>query len=275
MKDERYSQFRDAHSDRSTAEQVPDTPQTRAPAYRLAFADEDFLCRDELRPVRLQLELLKPEMILNERGIESTVVLFGGARIPEPAKKDTARTETLSELSKFYDEAREFARLMTMKSMSTYGREYVVATGGGPGVMEAGNRGAADAGGSSIGLNIVLPHEQAPNEYVTPGLCFNFHYFAIRKMHFLMRAKAICCFPGGFGTLDELFEALTLIQTDRMNRVPFLLFGESFWRSIINWEALSEAGTISAEDLDLFQFIETAQQAMDAIEAWEASEASC
>ncbi|MEQ8291531.1 MAG: TIGR00730 family Rossman fold protein [Roseovarius sp.] len=268
MQDERYSQFRDASADRNTAEQVPDTPQTRAPAYRLAFADDDFLCRDELRPVRLQLELLKPEMILNERGIESTVVLFGGARIPEPAKKDTARTETLAGLSRFYDEAREFARLMTMKSMGSYGKEFVIATGGGPGVMEAGNRGAADAGGSSIGLNIVLPHEQAPNEYVTPGLCFNFHYFAIRKMHFLMRARAICCFPGGFGTLDEMFEALTLIQTDRMNRVPFLLFGEEFWRTIINWEALSEAGTISAEDLDLFQFVETAQEAMEIIENW-------
>ncbi|QGX96886.1 LOG family protein [Roseovarius faecimaris] len=271
MNDERHSQFRDSGTDRRTAEQVPDTPQTRAPAYRLAFNDPDFMCREELRPVRLQLELLKPEMILNERGIESTVVLFGGARIPEPAKKDSARTETLAELSSYYDEAREFARLMTDKSMATYGKEYVVATGGGPGVMEAGNRGAADAGGNSIGLNIVLPHEQAPNEYVTPGLCFNFHYFAIRKMHFLMRAKAICCFPGGFGTLDEMFESLTLIQTDRMNKVPFLLFGEKFWRSIINWEALSEAGTISPEDLDLFRFVETAEEAVRIIDDWYAN----
>jgi len=270
MKDERRSQFRDAHSDRSSAEKVPDTPQTRAPAYRLAFNDNDFMCRDELRAVRLQLELLKPDLILNERGIESTIVLFGGARIPEPSKKETARTKTLADLSRYYDEAREFARLMTEKSIAAYGHEYVIATGGGPGVMEAGNRGADDAGGSSIGLNIVLPHEQAPNEYVTPGLCFNFHYFAIRKMHFLMRAKAICVFPGGFGTLDETFEALTLIQTERMNRVPFLLFGEEFWRSIINWEALSEAGTISAEDLELFQFVETAQQAVDMIENWPA-----
>ncbi|MDX1785047.1 LOG family protein [Roseovarius sp. ZX-A-9] len=268
MKDDRQSQFRDAHSDRSTAEQVPDTPQTRAPAYRLAFNDTDFMCREELRPVRLQLELLKPEMILNERGIESTVVLFGGARIPEPEKKGEARTETLADLSKYYTEAREFARLMTEKSLASYGRHFVVATGGGPGVMEAGNRGADDAGGSSIGLNIVLPHEQAPNEYVTPGLCFNFHYFAIRKMHFLMRARAICVFPGGFGTLDETFEALTLIQTDRMKRMPFLLFGEEFWRSIINWEALADAGTISAEDLELFQFVETAEQAAAIIDAW-------
>ena len=268
MKDDRSSQFRDSRTDRTTAEQVPDTPQTRAPAYRLAFTDDDFLCREDLRPVRFQLELLKPELILNERGIESTVVLFGGARIPDPEHKDTARTKTLADLSKYYDEAREFARLMTERSMSKYGREFVVATGGGPGVMEAGNRGAADAGGSSIGLNIVLPHEQAPNEYVTPGLCFNFHYFAIRKMHFLMRAKAICCFPGGFGTLDEMFEALTLIQTDRMNRMPFLLFGEAFWRKIINWEALADAGTISAEDLDLFRFVETSGEAIAIIDAW-------
>jgi len=268
MDDDRHSLFRDAHSDRDAAEQVPETPQTRAPAYRLAFDDPDFLFREELRPVRLQLELLKPEMILNERGIESTVVLFGGARIPEPSKKDTARTRTLADLSHFYDEAREFARLVTVKSMATYGKEYVVATGGGPGVMEAGNRGAADAGGASIGFNVVLPHEQAPNEYVTPGLCFNFHYFGIRKMHFLMRARAICVFPGGFGTLDEMFEALTLIQTDRMKRVPFLLFGEAFWRRLINWEALAESGTISDEDLDLFRFVETAREAMNILESW-------
>lgn len=268
MKEDRPSPFRDAHTDRASARDVPDTPQTRAPAYRLAFADDDFLCRDELRPVRLQLELLKPEMILDERGIESTIVLFGGARIPEPAKKDTARTQTLADLSEFYDEAREFARLMTLKSMESYGRENVIVTGGGPGVMEAGNRGAVDAGGASIGLNIVLPHEQAPNEYVTPELSFNFHYFAIRKMHFLMRARAICVFPGGFGTLDELFESLTLIQTGRMERVPFLLFGRAFWEKIINWDALSDAGTISGDDLDLFRFVETAAEAIDVIENW-------
>jgi uncharacterized protein (TIGR00730 family) len=269
MKEDRHSPFRDAHTDIETAEGIPNTPQTRAPAYKLAFADADFLCRDELRPVRLQLELLKPQMILDERGIESTVVLFGGARIPEPAHKDRARTKTLADLSKFYDEAREFARLMTLKSVQSYGREDVIVTGGGPGVMEAGNRGAIDAGGASIGLNIVLPHEQAPNEYVTPDLCFNFHYFAIRKMHFLMRAKAICIFPGGFGTLDEMFESLTLIQTGRMERVPFLLFGRAFWQKIINWEALADAGTISAEDLDLFRFVETATEAMDIIDNWE------
>ncbi|MCB1342479.1 MAG: LOG family protein, partial [Pseudooceanicola sp.] len=183
MKEDRSSPFRDAHEDKATAHHVPDTPQTRAPSYRLAFADDEFLLRDELRPVRLQLELLKPQMMLDERNVESTVVLFGGARIPEPAKKATARTETLAQLSQYYDEARTFARLMTEKSIATGCREHVIVTGGGPGVMEAGNRGAHDAGGVSIGLNIVLPHEQAPNEYVTPNLCFNFHYFAIRKMH--------------------------------------------------------------------------------------------
>ena len=267
MKDDnRRHLMRDSQEDRREAAQVPDTPQTRSPAYTLAFADEDFLCRDELRPVRLQLELLKPELLLDEQGVESTVVMFGGARIPAPEHKDTARTQTLADLSKYYDEARTFARLMTEKGTAG---ENVIVTGGGPGVMEAGNRGAVDAGGKSIGLNIVLPHEQAPNEYVTPELCFNFHYFAIRKMHFLMRARAITVFPGGFGTLDETFEALTLIQTGRMRKVPFLLFGRAFWESIINWDALSEAGTISAEDLDLFKFVETAEEAIEALENWE------
>ncbi|MDG2451733.1 MAG: TIGR00730 family Rossman fold protein [Paracoccaceae bacterium] len=270
MTEHRNHPFRRSGQDREAVSHVPDTPQTRAPAYRLGFADEDFLCRDELRPVRLQLELLKPEMLLDEEGVDSTIVLFGGARIPEPAKKDTARTETLAELTEFYAEAREFARLMTLKSIKdSGGRENVIVTGGGPGVMEAGNRGAIDAGGRSVGLNIVLPFEQAPNEYVTPELCFNFHYFAIRKMHFLMRAAAITVFPGGFGTLDEMFETLTLIQTGRMEKVPFLLFGKDFWTKIINWEALSDAGTISAEDLDLFVMVDTAAEAMDAIANWE------
>ena len=268
MNDHYRTPLRDAQTDRDAAKTIPDTPQTRAPAYRLAFTDDDFMCRDELRPVRLQLELLKPELMLDEAGIASTIVLFGGARIPEPAQKDTARTETLAELSRFYVETREFSRLMTLKSMAGGGTEDVIVTGGGPGVMEAGNRGAIDAGGHSIGLNIVLPFEQAPNEYVTPELCFNFHYFAIRKMHFLMRAKAICVFPGGFGTMDELFESLTLIQTGRMQRVPFLLFGRAFWEKIINWKALADAGTISAEDLDLFRFVETADEAMKLIDNW-------
>lgn len=268
MPQDRRSSLRGAQLDRSTAKGVPETPQSLSPSYRLAFADEDFLCKDELRPVRLQLELLKFEMLLDEHGIDSTIVLFGGARIPEPAQKHTARTQTLADLTHFYEEARSFARLMTEKSKATGNRDYVVVTGGGPGVMEAGNRGAEDVGGVSIGLNIVLPHEQAPNPYVTPDLAFNFHYFAIRKMHFLMRARAICVFPGGFGTLDELFEALTLIQTGRMARVPFLLFGRAFWEKIINWEALSDAGTISPEDLDLFRFVETAEEAAEMIENW-------
>ena len=266
--DQRRNTMRDAHQDVESSRHAPDSPQANSPAYRLAFADPDFLCRDELRPVRLQLELLKPQLELDERGILSTVVLFGGARIPAPANKGSARTKTLADLSRFYDEAREFARLMTLKSVESSAGENVIVTGGGPGVMEAGNRGAKDAGGVSVGLNIVLPHEQAPNEYVTPDLCFNFHYFAIRKMHFLMRAKAICVFPGGFGTMDETFEALTLIQTGRMERIPFLLFGREFWQSIINWDALADAGTISAEDLDLFRFVETAQEAMELIENW-------
>ncbi|ABV91753.1 conserved hypothetical protein [Dinoroseobacter shibae DFL 12 = DSM 16493] len=267
--DHKQGPFRDAHQDVETAESIPDTPQTRAPAYRLAFDDPDFLCREELRPVRLQLELLKPQMVLDERGVESTIVMFGGARIPAPADKASARTETLAELSGYYEEARKFAYAMTQKSMETYGRENVIVTGGGPGVMEAGNLGAHEAGGASIGLSIVLPHEQAPNTYVTPDLCFNFHYFAIRKMHFLMRAKAIAVFPGGFGTLDELFESLTLIQTGRMSRLPFLLFGTEFWKTIINWDALAEAGTISEEDLDLFRMVDTAEEAVALIEAWD------
>jgi uncharacterized protein (TIGR00730 family) len=269
MKEDRKSPFRDAHLDRDTARHVPDTPQTRSSTYRLAFADDDFLFRDELRPVRLQLELLKPQMLLDESRIESTIVMFGGARIPEPARRHEARTETLAELSQYYDVAREFARLMTAKSLVSDNRENVIVTGGGPGVMEAGNRGAHEAGGVSIGLNIVLPHEQAPNPYVTPEFSFNFHYFAIRKMHFLMRARAICIFPGGFGTLDEMFESLTLIQTGRMERVPFLLFGRSFWENVINWRALAEAGTISDSDLDLFRFVDTAEDAVHLIENWE------
>ena len=269
MKDDpRTHPFRDSQQDVEAATQIPDTPQTRAPAYRLAFTDNEFMCREELRPVRLQLELLKPQMVMDECGIESTVVLFGGARIPDPAHKATARTQTLADLTRYYAEAQRFAFLMTARSTKSYGREDVIVTGGGPGVMEAGNRGAHEAGGRSIGLNIVLPHEQAPNAYVTPELCFNFHYFAIRKMHFLMRAKAVCVFPGGFGTLDEMFESLTLIQTGRMKRIPFLLFGRAFWDHIINWQGLADAGTISPEDLTLFRFVETAEEAIDIIDTW-------
>ncbi|KEO54229.1 LOG family protein [Thioclava pacifica] len=271
MKDDPTHPFRHSHEDAQTAGRIPDTPQTRAPAYRLAYTDVDFMMREELRPVRLQLELLKPQMIMDERGIESTIVMFGGARIPAPEKKDSAKTPYLAELSRYYEEARLFAKAMTDRSMKSYGREFVICTGGGPGVMEAGNRGAHEAGGQSIGLNIVLPHEQAPNEFVTPDLAFNFHYFAIRKMHFLMRARAICVFPGGFGTLDEMFEALTLIQTNRMSPIPFILFGRGFWEEIINWERLAEAGTISPEDLDLVSFVETAEEAVAVIDGWDYS----
>jgi len=249
---------------------IPDTPQTRAPAYRLAFADNDFLVSEYTRNVRLQLEYLKPELTLIEEGIMSTVVLFGGARIPEPggeawaAKTDIAR-KNLEANSKYYQEAREFAQLSSKASLKHDNKEYVVVTGGGPGVMEAGNRGADDVGAKSIGLNIVLEHEQAPNEYITPELCFNFHYFAIRKMHFLVRAKAVAVFPGGFGTMDELFETLTLIQTKRMEEVPVLLFGKAFWERVINLDALAEEGTISPDDVNLFHVVDTAKEGWDIV----------
>lgn len=256
--------------DLARAKAVPDTPQTRSATYRLAWDDEDFMTRRELRAVRLQLELLKPDMILSERGIRSTVILFGGARIPEPggeawAAKDETQKRNLEKNSKYYDEARRFAQLCSQHSAASYYREFVVVTGGGPGVMEAGNRGAADVGAPSIGLNIVLPHEQAPNPYVTPDLCFNFHYFAIRKMHFVMRAKAVAVFPGGFGTMDEFFETLTLIQTGRMERVPVILFGKEFWRRAIDLDFLAEQGTISPGDQDIIDFVDTADEAWEII----------
>ena len=260
--------FRDSHQDIETARQIPDTNQTRSPTYRLAFADDDFLCRRELRPVRLQLELLKADIGLDEHAISSTVALFGGARIPAP-DAPAASDPTLGGLTRYYDEARKFAHAVTKRSMAGGGTRQVIVTGAGPGVMEAGNRGAAEAGGKSIGLSIVLPHEQAPNPYVSPELCFNFHYFAIRKMHFLMRAEAVCVFPGGYGTMDEMFETLTLIQTGRMRQIPILLFGEAFWRRIINWEALADSGTISRDDLGLFRFVETCDQAIKAMDGWE------
>jgi hypothetical protein len=272
-KDGVWTPLESSGSDRKRAERIPDTPQTLSPSYRLAYADNEFLCREELRPIRLQLELLKAEMVLSERGIRSTVVMFGGARIPAPGQQAwAARNETqkknLEAASTYYDEARQFARLCSEWSAKYNYHEYVVVTGGGPGVMEAGNRGAAEAGAPSIGLNIVLPHEQAPNPYVTPDLSFNFHYFAIRKMHFMMRAKAIVVFPGGFGTLDEFFEAMTLIQTGRMAPVPLILFGEAFWRKVIDFEALAEFGTIAPDDVNLVSFVETAEQACEIIEAF-------
>jgi uncharacterized protein (TIGR00730 family) len=242
-------------------------------AYRLAFTDTEFLLRDELRPVRMQLELLKPEMIQQQHGIESTIVIFGSARIQPPdqalhglqearAQGESAairRAEVAVEMSRYYDEALRFAALVTERSRAHDVPIYVV-TGGGPGIMEAGNRGAFEIGGKSIGLNIVLPHEQAPNPYITPELCFQFHYFALRKMHFLMRSIALVCFPGGFGTLDELFEVMTLQQTGKVRRRPILLFGREFWNRLIDFEHLVETG-ISPGDTGLFQFVETAEEA--------------
>jgi uncharacterized protein (TIGR00730 family) len=243
-------------------------------SFRLAFTDERFLLREELRPVRMQLELLKPEMIQQEQRIESTIVIFGSARVvtPEAAQEqllaarrsgDEAalkRAEVALEMSRYYDEARRFAGLVTVRSRNHDTPIYVV-TGGGPGIMEAGNRGAHDVGGRSIGLNIVLPHEQAPNPYITPELCFQFHYFALRKMHFVMRSIALVCFPGGFGTLDELFETMTLVQTGKSRARPILLFGRAFWEKLINFQHLVDSGMISAEDLGLFHFVETAEDA--------------
>ena len=270
-KQQEWAPLRDNREDRAHTEAVPLTAQSASPSYRLAYADDDFLCRRELRPVRLQLELLKAGMILDEAGIRSTVVLFGGARIPEPgrpawAAKNETQRQNLEAASVYYDEARKFARLCSEYSAEYEHREFVVVTGGGPGVMEAGNRGAHDVHAPSIGLNIVLPHEQAPNPYVTPELSLNFHYFAIRKMHFIMRAKAVAVFPGGFGTMDELFETLTLIQTGRMERIPLILFGEKFWRTMVNFDALADFGTIAPDDIKLLNFVETADEAWRIVE---------
>ncbi len=249
-------------------------------AYRLAFTDQDFLLRDELRPVRMQLELLKPEIQQRELGIESTIVIFGSARIlaPELAQAalelaqaaDDARAISLArrqlEMSDYYAQAQRLSAMVTSRTAKLSTPVYVV-TGGGPGIMEAGNRGAFDVGGRSIGLNIVLPHEQEPNAYITPELCFQFHYFALRKMHFLMRSIALVCFPGGFGTLDELFETMTLMQTGKCRKRPILLFGRDFWTRLINFEWLVETGMISPGDVDLFKFVETADEAWDILSA--------
>jgi uncharacterized protein (TIGR00730 family) len=243
-------------------------------AYRLAFTDADFLLREELRPVRMQLELLKPELVQQEQGITSTIVIFGSARIapPDVAQQALAaaragtdasalkRAETALAMSRYYDEARRFATLVTTHT-AHHATPVVVVTGGGPGIMEAGNRGALEAGGRSIGLNIVLPHEQAPNPYITPELCFQFHYFALRKMHFLMRSIGLVCFPGGFGTLDELFEVLTLQQTGKVRRRPIVLVGRDFWARLVDIPWLIECGMISPGDEHLFSVVETADEA--------------
>lgn len=270
MAKRRPTPLRTSGEDVAASKRAPQTPQTESAAFRLAFADDEFLTSEDTRGIRFQLEYLKTEFRLRERGINSTVVLFGGARIPEPGKaawaaRNDIQRANLEAASHYYDEARHFAQLASATSKSLDFKDYVVVTGGGPGVMEAGNRGAADVGAPSIGLNIVLPHEQAPNPYVTPELSFNFHYFATRKIHFLMRAKAVAVFPGGFGTLDEFFETLTLIQTGRMARVPLLLFGAGFWSKVINFEALAEAGTIAPTDPDLFTIVETAEEGWDVV----------
>jgi uncharacterized protein (TIGR00730 family) len=282
--------FPSAEEDAGAAELAPEAPQTLSPSYRLAYTDTDFLLRDELRPVRLQLELLKPELLQQEYGIHSTIVIFGSTRIPDAKtaakrlqKAENEAAANPSDLassrkvktarrvlakSHYYDEARKLGRMITVETQQADNRNLVVVTGGGPGLMEAAHRGAHDASGKSMGLNIVLPMEQCPNPYVTPELSFQFHYFAVRKMHFLMRARALVAFPGGFGTLDELFETLTLIQTKKIKPVPVLLFGRTYWQSIINFEALVEEGTIDPQDLDLFQYVETAEQAWSLIQTF-------
>ncbi len=255
---------------------------TQSPSYIPADRDTEFLQREELRSVRLGLELLKPELIQREQGIRSTVVVFGSARLTEPAQARQSLAQAEAELSthpsdpvrrravvvaarhvalsRYYDEAREFGQLVSSTCQVDGRCEYVVVTGGGPGIMEAANRGAADVGAKSIGLNITLPHEQYPNPYITPELCFQFRYFALRKMHFLLRAKALVAFPGGFGTLDELFDALTLIQTGKVSGVSIVLVGRAFWDRLINWPMLVEDGLISPQDLNLFHYAETAAE---------------
>jgi len=272
--------FPSADEDARAARLHVDSPQCRASSYTLAYQDAAFLLRDELRPVRLQLELLKAEIVQQENHVESTVVIFGSSRIKDPQEAradlvalgaeagqnplDAALARKLAQArrdldnSRYYDEARQLGRLI---SRNTATNRMVVVTGGGPGIMEAANRGAYESGNLSIGMNIVLPYEQAPNPYITPELSFQFHYFAIRKMHLLMRAKGLVAFPGGFGTLDELFETLTLIQTRKVTPIPVLLFGRAFWQRVVNFDALVAAGTVSAADLEIFQFVETAQEA--------------
>lgn len=261
------------------------SPQTTSAAYRLAFQDNEFLLQPALRPVRFQLELLKPELLLDEARIASTFVFYGSARIPPPdqaqalidaaaSPAERAIAERLAAKTRYYDVARELARFAAQYPVSASGwRNFVVCSGGGPSMMEAANRGAADVGAKTIGMNILLPHEQAPNRYVTPELSFRFHYFALRKMHLSMRARALAVFPGGFGTFDELFELLTLIQTGKMKRIPILLYGREFWNRVVNFEALAEEGVISPRDLDLINWVETAEEGWAVIDAFYACEA--
>jgi len=257
--------------------------QLDSPAYRLAFDDMDFLLRDEMRPVRFFLELSKPELLLQEHGVNHTVVVFGSARTmdletatrleaeaaqalkehPEDPALQSAMHQAQRQMrhAGWYEQARRLASLVSEKSGCEDCPQLFVVTGGGPGVMEAANRGASEAGAETIGLNIVLPHEQAPNRWITPELCFQFHYFAMRKMHFKLRARALVAFPGGFGTLDELFETLTLIQTGKIKPLPVLLFGKEYWQKLINFDLLVEEGMISPADLDIFHFIDDEEEA--------------
>ena len=270
--------FRPAQQEAEAANTATGTPQTEHPAYRLAFQDMDFLLQEDLRPIRFQLELLKPQLLLDEANIASTFVIYGSARIPEPAKAEAvlalAETEqqkriaeSLVAKSKYYDVARELGRLASNFPVDTAGkRHFVVTSGGGPSIMEAANRGARDVGAETIGLNIVLPHEQAPNPYVTPGLSMQFHYFALRKMHFLLHARAVAVFPGGFGTFDESFELLTLIQTGKVDPIPVLFYGKEFWNRVVNFEALCDEGVISPRDLNLFRFCETAEEGWEIVQ---------
>ena len=272
------SRFHKAKDDAKFAKQATSTPQTASAAYKLAFQDNEFLLREDLRPVRFQLELLKPELLLDEAKIESMLVIYGSARIPEPAEADALEAAATDDVqrniarrlkakAKYYEEARKLAQLASQVPPDENGcRHFVVCSGGGPSIMEAANRGAADVGKESVGLNIVLPHEQAPNRFVTPSLSFQFHYFARRKMHFLLRARAVCVFPGGFGTFDEMFELLTLIQTGKIKPIPIVLFGREFWERVVNFEALVEEGVVSARDLGLFKFVETAEEAWQIVQ---------
>ncbi|MFK7766398.1 MAG: LOG family protein [Mariniblastus sp.] len=257
------------------------------PSYRLAYLDSDFIRGEDLRPLRLELELLKPEMFLDELGIMSTVVVFGGTQVspreegeqlmaeakeaiakdPEDpkAKRQMIRAERVLYKSRYYEECREFAGIVTNYNKQFRDGEFIIKTGGGPGIMEAANRGAYEAGGKSMALNITLPFEQTPNSYITPGMCFQFNYFAIRKMHFLLRAKALVCFPGGFGTLDELFTTLTLRQTGRMQEIPIILYSKEYWDGIIDFQFLADEGVIQDSHLDLFQYTETPEETWDVI----------
>jgi uncharacterized protein (TIGR00730 family) len=251
-----------------------------ADAYRLAFSDPEFLLRRETRGIRMQLEMLKPDLDQAALGIESTVVVFGSARFAAP--EDAAQALALAQASgdaaalvlaqrqmrnaQLYDQARLFARLVAgYSAQQPSAQRLFIATGGGPGIMEAANRGAHEMGAPTVGLNIALPHEQNANPYVTPSLSFKFHYFAVRKMHFMMRAKALVAFPGGFGTLDELFEVITLVQTRKAKPVPIVLFGSDYWKRLLNFDVLIDEGTISPEDLDLLTYVDEPQAAWDAI----------